>query len=118
MMKEHKESSVYMMPKEHIEYLKEDKGLFEHITYNLSKALADKIIQILDTEGEIAIRKTNLKAEEYQPTNSIEYKSELYWSPMVRCKNCTYFGELCWCNYFNFGVDKNDYCPRGERREE
>ena len=45
-------------------------------------------------------------------------KSNLSIDDKLLCKNCTYFSGGCWCKYFEYGMSENDFCSRGERRED
>ena len=134
------ETAVSLVPKEEVAFLreKEDKKFFDFITNELSKAISDKLIQVLETNDEIIIKKPVLRISEYGPLDSVEYKKIIDWAPLVRCKDCIHrptdtggHGDgfdiefpdnICPCQvedpYYSW-VPKDDwFCPDGERRED
>jgi hypothetical protein len=39
--------------------------------------------------------------------------------PVVLCRDCEYWQSDCgWCGYFDIGMNIDDFCSRGEKREE
>ena len=87
-MSEYKETAVTLVQKEYLAFLKDDTGFVDHIVDRLSSGLAERIMGILDREGEIVVRQSDLRVSEYTPTNSVEYRRQINWSPLVRCKEC------------------------------
>ena len=38
--------------------------------------------------------------------------------PVVLCRDCQYFENDCgWCEYFDIGMNVNDFCSQGKREE-
>ena len=134
------ETAVSLVPKEEVAFLreKEDKKFFEFITNELSKAISDRLIQVLESNDEIIIKKPVLRISEYGPLDSVEYKKIVNWTPLVRCKDCKHrpvdtggHGDgfdiefpdnICPCQvedpYCSWGPKDNWFCPSGERRED
>ena len=59
--------------------------------------------------------------DEYTPTYFVEYKRDVNWSPLVRCKDCKWFvGERCRHKRSNLNDSRKptDFCSWGERRED
>jgi hypothetical protein len=120
-----KETAVSLIPKEQIEYLKEDEKFIEFIKNELTKKISERLIQILETSDEIIIKKPVLRIYKYQPTNSIEYRKTVDWEPLVRCKDCKWGRKVC--GNIECSVDLNApteyhgydwFCPNGERSED
>ena len=118
---ENKETAVFIVPKEHFAYLKENTGFEEHIVKHLSSELAERIMGVLDREEEIIVRQSNLRVSEFMPTNSVEYRRQINWSSLVRCKDCKWRGEPGCAVYIVDESDRpkdDDFCSWGERRED
>ena len=111
-----KETCVQVVQEEIVDYLKDDKSFQDYLTTTMSRAISDKIINILEKEKNVILKDNGTKISVYHPTNSFEYRRDIEWEPLVFCKDCVHFGGFCWCNYFGFGMRQNDYCSRGERR--
>lgn len=87
------EIAVSLIPQEEVAFLreKEDKKFFDFITNELSKAISERLIQVLETNDEIIIKKPVLRISEYGPLDSVEYKKIVDWKPLIRCKDCKYY---------------------------
>jgi hypothetical protein len=117
------ETAVSLIPEEEVAFLreKEDKKFFDFITDELSKAISEKLIQVLETNDEIIIKKPVLRISEYGPLNSVEYRKIVDWVPLIRCKDCKhYYDEEKWCSRLALcrEFDENGFCSHGERRED
>ena len=123
-----KETVISLIPKEQLAFMKYDEGFKEYIVAGLSSRLAERIMGILDREEEIIVRQSDLRVSEYIPLDSVEYRLEIDWSPVVRCKECKYWHREIYngIEYFNFsscdlnhGGDGNSfYCGDGKRRDD
>ena len=121
-----KETAVFLIPKEHLAFMKDDSGFVEHIVNHLSSELAERIMGILEREEEIIVRQSDLRVSEFMPTNSVEYRRQITWSSLVRCKDCKHRdGEDGQCPlqttgdpYLDTYPQNNFYCADGERRED
>lgn len=132
-----KETAVYLIPKEQLAFVKDDEGLKEHIVAHLSSELAERIMGILEREEEIIVRQSDLRVSLYMPTNSVQYRRQINWSPLVRCKDCkhrpykdedgevwapSWDDETCPCicedSYYNWMPEDDFFCKRGERRDD
>lgn len=118
-MSEHKETSVIYITKEHFAHLKEDSGFGEHIVKYLSSELSERIMSILEQEKEIVVRESDVCVSEFMPTNSVEYRRQVNWSPLVRCKDCKHYDTHDHrCKVWNHGVIVMGFCYKGEREED
>ena len=119
-----KETAVFLIPKEHLAFMKDDSGFVEHIVNHLSSELAERIMGILEREEEIIVRQSDLRVSEFMPTNSVEYRRQITWSSLVRCKDCKHRdGEDGQCPlqttgdpYLDTYPQNNFYCGDGERK--
>ena len=119
-----RETIVSLIPKEEIVYYGKDITFIDFITNNLTKAISERIVQILDTSDDIIIKKPVLRVSEYQPTNSVEYRKTFDWKPLVRCKDCENY-QTEWdpsvpgthyCAVMDGMMKPNDFCSYAERR--
>ena len=119
-----KETAVFLIPKEHLAFMKDDSGFVEHIVNHLSSELAERIMGILEREEEIIVRQSDLRVSEFMPTNSVEYRRQITWSSLVRCKDCKHRdGKDGQCPlqttgdpYLDTYPQNNFYCGDGERK--
>ena len=100
-MSDFKETAVLLVSKEHLAFMKDDKGFKEYIVKRLSSELGNRIMGILEREEEIILRRSDLRVREHMPTNSVEYRRQINWNPLVRCKDCKW-----WDKY----SEKRGYC--------
>lgn len=129
-----KETTAMVVSKDMIEYMKYDKGFADHIVSMLSRELADRLIQILDSEGEVIVKQSDLIVSEVMEWNQVEYRRFLELSHLVRCKDCKHKpsgdganhnidfpDDLCPCQCEDFWyswIPTDDwFCGNGERRE-
>ena len=127
MQKPYKETAVENIPKENLAYFNGDgSGYTDFLIKQLSAQLAERIMTVLSHEGEIVASLSDLRVEEYMPTNSIEYRRQINWSPLVRCKDCKHrdpedhkcdSGEMERAGCI-FKVGDEYFCAYGERRSE
>lgn len=126
MQKPYKETAVANIPKAELAYFNGDGlGYTDFIIKQLSAQLAERIMTVLLHEGEIVASLSDLRVEEYRPTNSVEYRRQINWSPLVRCKDCKYYNrQHHYCegigNWFGYEGEWSDngFCYKGERRED
>lgn len=124
-MSNYTETAVANVPKAYVDNQKEDSGFVEFIVKQLSSELAERIMGILEREEEIIVGQTNLRVSEFTPTYSVEYRRQINWSPLVRCKDCKHYSEDGWgfgnCyrpNVYYQRMSENDFCSYGEREED
>lgn len=124
-MSDYKETAVANVTKECFANQKEGSGFVEFIVKQLSSELAERIMGILDREEEIIVRQSDLRVSEFMPTNSVEYRRQINWSPLVRCKDCKHYSEDGWgfgnCyrpNVYYLRMNENDFCSYGESEED
>ena len=124
----YKETAVYNIPKEdyHSLELVKNVSFKEFISKVLSNELFDKLKMALDSEDEIIASKMDLKVSENLYINSIEYRGQLNWEPLVRCKNCAHYKgdylynlghEVGGCEFLHRDVPANGQCYRGIKKE-
>lgn len=117
-MSDYKETAVANVTKECFANQKEGSGFVEFIVKQLSSELAERIMGILDREEEIIVRQSDLHVSEFMPTNSVEFRRQIKWSPLVRCKDCKFYATG-WCKrWLEWSDDDNGFCSRGERKED
>ncbi len=123
----YKETVVYNMPtNDYSLKLVKDSSFKDYIYKSLSNELLDKLKTVLEYEDEITVTKIDFKVSENPYLDSIEYKEQLNWEPLVRCKNCAHykgdyyynFGrEVGGCEFLGRDVPANGYCYRGIKKE-
>lgn len=120
-MSDYKETAVVNVSKDCFYNVREDSGFKEHILKHISSELAERIMGILEWEKEIIVGQSDLRVSEFKPTNSVEYRRQINWSPLVRCKDCKWRGELgCAVSIVDESdIPKDDdFCSWGERKED
>lgn len=121
MKKPYKETAVAHIPKEEVAHFNGDRlGYTDFIIKQLSAQLAERIMGILEREEEIIVR-SDLRVSEYIPTDSVEYRRQINWSPLVRCEDCEFYNEdEKWCRRLGLcgAFNADGYCSHGERRED
>ena len=115
-----KETVVALIPNAETSY---NKGFIEYIVKQLSQGLSDKLITILDKETEVIVKQSKVRVREYKPTDSVEYRRQIEWSPLVRCKDCKHHQDeevgMVYCPQIVGGwVSNKFFCADGERRED
>lgn len=124
-----KETVVRLVPKDRYENIKDDKGVIEQLTDEITKRISEKIIKIVESYGEIIIDKPVLTVSEDKLPHNVEYREAFSWEPLVRCKDCRYWttetepigiewepGEIAhYCCLTNSITRTSDFCNCGER---
>ena len=112
-----RETAVSRIPKENIDYLKDDEKFIEFITNELTKEISERIIRALEESDWIVVKKPVLKVSEYP--FYVEYRKTVDWEPLVRCKDCVHRHQAT-CPFLIANAYKassdDDFCSRGERR--
>lgn len=111
------ETAVSLIPKEELDYLKEDERFIEFIKNELTRKITDRLIQVLESEDEIILKKSVLSVSDYPSLHSVEYRKILDWKPLIRCKDCKWRDEST-CLIHGAIWKDNDFCSQGEREEE
>lgn len=136
-MSDYKEIAAVNIPKEYLANLKADIGFGEHVVKHISSELAERIMDILEREEEIIVKQSDLRVSEFIPTESVEYRRQINWSPLVRCKDCIHkptgsganhditfpkqdYKCPCRCDddWYSWMPDDDWFCANGERRED
>lgn len=110
-----KETATRLVDKRMLLLLADDKLYQEYIKKELSTDLCHSLMDILKHEKEIKVRLSDVRAKDSPLVDGVEYRQEMDWNPLVRCKDCKFYdgnpcGVVDWWN----GPD--DFCSRGERR--
>lgn len=113
------ENIVYHIPKESYDYVIKD-GFVDDINNYLLDKLSDCVMRNLVAESEIVIKLSELYKEEFTPTNSIQFKRQILWKPLVRCGECKCGTKVVTTDKITCILDrqiweKNDFCSYGER---
>lgn len=82
------EEAVASVSNDFVGNMKENDGFNEYISKHLSFKLVERIMDALEREEEIIVRQSDLYVSESIPTQSVDYKRQIFWSPLVRCKDC------------------------------
>jgi len=116
-----RETTVSLIPKEEVDYLKDDTKFFEFITNELTKNLSERVMQVLETNDDIIIKKPVLRVSDYPSTYSVEYRKTLDWEPLVRCKDCVHRHQTT-CPFLIANAYKassdDDFCSYGKRKDD
>ena len=83
-------------------------------------ALMRKGKWIAEEKGEIIVSDLELRVSEYKPLDSVEYRKNVTWSKLVRCKDCKYFDgqELCNRHFIFVGNDTQFFCRDGKWKDD
>lgn len=99
----------------------------EHLKNELSKRMAEGVLDILAREPSIAITKQDLKTFSDFRIDEVTYRISLEWRPLVKCKECKHrpgmnacridFSDNI-CPYKNWNCPPDDFfCANGERED-
>ena len=97
-----RETAVSLIPKEELDYLKEDERFIEFITNELTNKISERIIKALEENYDIIPKK-----------------------PMIQCKDCKHWNtaechstvvpDVRKCMTMNVFTDSDQFCKYGER---
>lgn len=110
-----RETTVSHIPKEEVDYLKNDIKYIEFIKNELTRRISERLIQVLEENYEIILKKPVLEISEYPPTHSVEYRKSVEWEPLVRCRDCKNW-DMGVCTKLNRATNLHQFCDFGERR--
>lgn len=116
-----RETTVSHISKAEMDYYKEDEKFIEFIKNELTRSLSERVMQVLEAEDDIILKKPILKVSDFPPTHSVEYRKTLDWEPLVRCKDCVYnegSDNEPWCCFYESGKDQDGFCDKGEKKED
>lgn len=118
-----RETVVRCFSKKDVAVIKEDKRISDYIANSMKNALAERLIKVVEENGDIIIKKPAYRIAELPFANHIEYRKSFDWERLVFCKNCIYFepdeDEYCeWglCRNTGCGVRKDGFCSEAARR--
>ena len=115
-----KETTVSHISKAEMDYIENDKKFVEFITNELTRNLSERVMQILETNDGIIIKKPVLMVSDYPPTHSVEYRKILDWEPVVMCKDCVYNegdDTVAWCCFYESKKSKDGFCDKGKKKD-
>lgn len=116
-----RETTVRHIHKEEMDYIGDDKKFIEFITNELTRNLSERVMQVLETNDDIIIKKPVLQVSDYPPTHFVEYRKTLDWEPLVRCKDCSHnegSGNEPWCRIYECRKRKYGFCDEGVKKED
>ena len=109
-----------IVPKEFVGMVDEPSAI-ERVCQDAARELIDKVI-VEARKGECTIKLTEEQFDRYDQ-NAIELRETIEIQPLVRCKNCIFYGERtgsCGSSAIDsrFRIISPDwFCADGERRE-
>lgn len=113
------ESVNRQFSKEYISAIEEGRvidNFKQHVIKDMDMQLLDIINDRLETQGEIVIKKSDLRVKDLCETCEVRYERLVNWQPVVRCKDCKfYYDELCHQWALPRMVELMDYCSKGEK---
>ena len=142
MDKSYIESVVRAFPKEDIAALNSDGVFFTVLQSGLYRELTDRLIDILKLNQEVTVKLSDICAFDEHFTNTVHYRQQIKWSPMVRCKDCKHRPSImvgydakdiddgfalefpdercpCQCSdpYYSWMPTDNWFCANGEEKD-
>ncbi len=111
--------SCFTVDKYHLSKIKDDEAYKEFIIKDLTNKLADHLVDVLSSEGEIIVKMSDVSCYD-DDDFTVDYRRYLKWSHLVRCKNCKWFNDFGCAIQIADDSDKpkdNDFCSFGERKE-
>ena len=120
------ENITYTVPKDTYNYIKNEQYVNMMIREYLSNELSKRLVEILDIEGEIVTKVSDINEELNVYLDAVVFKRQLFHKPLVKCKECAHRDpedKMCDCGMPEragciFPVDDDYFCMYGERRTE
>ena len=113
---------VKQYPKEGLDYcLAHIEGFWDAVVKEMSGKVADRLLEIIRSNGEIIVSGVSWMTDEDVRKNNVEFKHQIKWEPLVRCKECEfYYEDEKWCRRLGLcgAFDGDDFCSHAERRED
>lgn len=125
-MEKYKETCVQMVSKVQLDFVENHPDFIDHIVDYMTKELARRLMDVLSHEGEIIVSDSELRVSEYKPLDSVEYRKQVTWSKLVRCKDCKHGRPYnhtkeyvsCEVDFDPIDRDSDFFCADGKRRED
>ena len=117
----YKETACFTIDKYQLSKLKDDEAFKEFIINDLSDRLADHLVDILSSEGEILVSMSDVCCHDNNDFLTVDYRQYIKWRHLVRCKDCKHYWKNS--NDFNdstvcLASPKDEaFCSEGERKE-
>ena len=90
----YKESICRAFPKEAVAS-KADSDLFLMAIQNhFCRELSDRLMEILKSNGEVAVKLSDIRAFDEHYLNEIHYVQQFKWTPLIRCKDCKHYRPM------------------------
>ena len=125
-----KETTVSLIPRAELAGMERDLSYTDFVVKQLSKRLADRLVQILATEGEVVVSMSDLMVSASVINHAVEYRRQIEWDHLVRCKDCkhahlTNDKSVKYCDNYKDDDDgyitvyfaPDHYCSYGERKD-
>lgn len=119
-----RETTVSIIPRAELAGMERDLSYTDFVVKQLSKGLADRLVQILATEGEVVVSMSDLRVSVSVDNCSVEYRRQIEWDHLVRCKDCRAwkrykdYARLGSCAMWCAERAWSDYCSEGMKRGE
>ena len=121
-----KATAILIFTKEHLVAYGESAA--EDIRRELAETLAKRLVQILDTPGEMIVKMSDVKSEEDPTREEIKFTRIIEWEPLIRCINCKYWlpsigwngDQYHYCSHPDYhepNVNEDDFCKKAEKRK-
>lgn len=99
--------------------------LIDYISTSLRQQMADHIFGLLQQDDAICIQRSEMTMHNDDARKMVSFEETLRVRPLVLCKDCKWFVKsegVCYLLSNNYeptvDVDEDDFCSRGERKEE
>ena len=68
------------------------EGFISYLVEQMHRQLADRVLDRILKEGECVCKYTEFRVNEWPKTNEVEFRSGVDIHPLVRCKDCKWYG--------------------------
>ena len=116
-MEKYKETCVRMISKDELAFCENHPGYIDFIVDDMTNELARRLMDVL---SQIIVSDSELRVSDCKQLDSVEYRKQVTWSKLVRCKDCKYFDgqELCNRHFIFVGNDTSFFCRDGDWKDD
>lgn len=110
-----------------------EEGFVSFLLSQMSRELADRVVEKIINDGDVICTYKGVEALEYPKTEQVEMRTGIDIQPLVRCKDCKWYGiyeakkdgtpderynpSVCLKGMYAKRRDPNWFCADGEREE-